>query len=273
LKILIAADMEGITGVVHWNHVDDKHPEYVRFRRLMTGDVNAAVRGAYAGGASEVLVSDGHGSGRNILIEDLDPRAHLNSGTPAPLSMVQGADLGLAAAMFVGYHASSGSAYAILDHTWSDTRVAELRLNERPVGEIGLNGAVLGHFGVSVVMISGDQTACAEGTAYLGSVETAIVKQATGRMAAECLPPAVTSELIAAAAERGVRRVVSSQAPSPLRLEYPVTVGVDFNQSEMADRASLFPGARRRGRTVEATLPDMPEAYRAFRILLALADG
>ncbi len=273
MKILIAADMEGVTGVVHWNHVDDKHPEYGRFRRLMTGDVNAAIRGACAGGAGEIVISDGHGSGRNILVEELDTRARLNSGTPAPLSMVQAADMGVAAAMYVGYHARAGSALAILDHTWSDTRVAELRLNGRPFGEIGLNAAVCGHFGVPVIMISGDQTACAEAVEFLGPVETAVVKQAHSRMAAECLPPAVTAELIAQAATRALGRLQKGEAPAPLRLAYPVTVAVDFNQSEMADRAALMPGARRAGRTVEATLPDMPEAYRAFRTLLALANG
>ena len=104
MKILIAADMEGVTGVVHWDQVDAQHPEYQRFRKLMTGDVNAAIRGAFDGGADEIVVADGHGSGRNILIEELDARARLNSGSPSPLSMVQGAQGGVSAAMFVGYH-------------------------------------------------------------------------------------------------------------------------------------------------------------------------
>lgn len=90
MKILIAADMEGVTGVVCWDHVDAQHPEYQRFRKLMTGDVNAAIRGAFEGGAEDVMVSDGHAWGRNILIEDLDTRAQLNSGSPSPLSMVRG---------------------------------------------------------------------------------------------------------------------------------------------------------------------------------------
>ncbi len=117
MKILIAADMEGITGVVHWDQVDSQHPEYQRFRRIMTGDVNSAIRGAFEGGADEVIVADGHDSARNILIEDLDPRARLNSGTPSPLAMVQGVDQGVDGAMFVGYHARCGAPNAILDHT------------------------------------------------------------------------------------------------------------------------------------------------------------
>lgn len=118
MKILIAADMEGITGVVCWDHVNPNHAEYPRFRRLMTGDVNAAIRGAFEGGSSEVIVSDGHNLGRNILIEELDPRARLNSGSPSPLSMVQGIDQGVKGVIFVGYHACIGSQNAILEHTW-----------------------------------------------------------------------------------------------------------------------------------------------------------
>src|SRR4030042_339638 len=105
MKILIAADMEGITGVVCWDHVSPDHAEYPRFRLLMTGDVNAAIRGAFEGGADEVLVTDGHSSGRNILIEELDDRARLNSGSSYPLSMVRGADSGISGVLFVGYHA------------------------------------------------------------------------------------------------------------------------------------------------------------------------
>ena len=90
MKILIAADMEGITGVVHADQTDSPHPEYQRFRRLMTADVNAAIRGAFDGAADEVIVSDGHGGARNILIEELDGRARLNSGSPSPFSMMQG---------------------------------------------------------------------------------------------------------------------------------------------------------------------------------------
>ncbi len=272
MKILIAADMEGITGVVHWNQVDPSHPEYARFRRLMTGDVNAAVRGAFAGGATSVAVTDGHDSGRNILIEELEPRAVLNSGTPAPLSMVNGVDQQVDGAMFVGYHGRIGSRAAILDHTWSDERVANLWINGRLFGESGLNGAVCGHFGVPVIMVSGDQTLCAEARDFLGDVETAVVKQAIGRMSAECLPPAVTFDLIEAAATRAVKRLGNQQAPAPFRVQPPLAMVLEFVQSEMADKAMIMPGAQRmEDRKVQYTAGDMVTAYSAFRTLLALA--
>jgi D-amino peptidase len=273
MKILIAVDMEGITGVVSWNHVASDHPEYARFRKLMTYDVNAAIRGAFEGGASDVLVADGHGYGRNILIEELDERARLNSGTPSPFSMVQGIDSGVNAVMYVGYHARIGTQNAILEHTWSDERVANLWINGDLFGEIGLNAAVSGHFNAPVIMISGDQSACAEAAALLHGIETAVVKYASGRMAAELLPPGVTHSLIQAAATRAVQRFQAGQAPQPLKLPPPITMTIDFVQSEMADRAVMLPGATRSGRRLQYTAPDMPTLYSAFRTALALARG
>jgi D-amino peptidase len=260
--------------VVHWDQVTDTHKEYDRFRKLMTGDVNAAIRGAFAGGATEVLVADGHGSARNILVEELDPRARLNSGSPSPFAMVQGVDSGVEAAMFVGYHARVGSRNAILDHTWSSRSVANVWLNGQKVGEIGWNAAVCGHYGVPVILISGDQTACAEARELLGEIETAVVKQASGRMAAECLPPEVSQKQIAEAAERALRRLREDSAFQPLRVETPVRVTLELVTSDMADRAAIVPGAERgEGKRVELVADDALTAYRAFRTAVSMAFG
>ena len=273
MKILIAADMEGITGVVNWDQVDPSHAEYPRFCKLMTGDVNAAVRGAIAGGATSVVVTDGHHLGRNILIEELDPRAVLISGSSPDLSMVQGVEQDIQGAMFIWYHGRMGARNAILDHTWSDERVSGLWINDRAFGESGLNGAVCGHFGVPVIMASGDQTLCAEVQQFFGSeVETAQVKQAFGRMAAECLPPAISTRLIEEAAERSIIKLKNGGIPKPFKVESPILMAVEFAQSDMADRAALMPQARRAAdRRVEYTAGDMITIYHAFRTLLALA--
>ena len=271
MKILIAADMEGISGVVHWDQVDYKQSDYARFRKIMTAEVNAAIRGAFDGGAEQVIVADGHGRGRNILIEELDRRARLNSSGPSPLSMVQGVDQGVDAAMFVGYHARAGTNDAILDHTWTGA-VVDVRLNGQPIGETGLNAAVCGHFDAPVLLVTGDQSVCAEAADLLGPVETAIVKRAAGRMAAECLPPAEAQERIYRAARRAVERYLTGEAPAPFRPDPPLTLTVEWAQSQMADRAAILPGARRlEGRRVEFTAADALEAYRAFRSLMALA--
>ncbi len=272
MKILIAADMEGISGVVDWDQVTTTHAEYARFRKIMTGDVNAAIRGAVQAGAEEIVVTDGHAYGLNILIEELDSKARLNSGNDSPLAMVQGVDDGVDAVLFVGYHARAGSQNAILNHTWSSRIVADVELNGRGVGEIGLNAALCGHFGIPVLMISGDQTACGEARDLLGPIEVAVVKRAAGKMAAECLPLEVSRRLICEAASRAVGRFKAGEAFQPFRVAAPVHVVLEFQQPEMAEHAILLPGASRvDGRRIEFTAPDMPAAYQSFRAVVALA--
>jgi len=272
MKILIAADMEGITGVTNWDQVEPSHPEYERFRKLMTQDVNAAIQGAFAGGARSVSVTDGHHYGTNILIEELDPQAVLHSGGQLPLSMVHGVDQGVDGVLFIGYHARAGAQSAILDHTWSDGRVANLWINDRLFGETGLNGAVCGNFDVPVIMISGDQTVCAEAKDFFGNVETAVVKKATNRMAAECLPPQATQILIQKAAERAVRRLEKKQAPAPFKVKSPIQMVIEFMHSEMSDQAAMMQGANRVGdRKVAYVADEMDAIYAAFQTLVALA--
>ena len=270
MKILIAADMEGISGVTTWDQVTAGHFEYPRFRRIMTEDVNAAVRGAFEGGATEVFVTDGHAAGSNILVEELDPHAVLNTGSPSPLSMVQGVDE-VDGMILAGYHARAGSADAILDHTWSSKTVANVWLNDILLGEYGLNAAVAGHFDVPVLMITGDQTACAQAAELLGDLETVVVKRAAGRYAAECLPPVVAQGMIQKAAAQAVTRLSRRNAPAPFVLEEPISLEVEFNNSAMADHAMRMPGAGRDGTCVSLSLPDMLAAYNAFRAMVALA--
>jgi D-amino peptidase len=273
MKILIATDMEGITGVTTWDHVTPGHAEYARFRRLMTQDVNAAIRGAMEAGADEVIVADGHWNGGNILIEELDPRARLNSGSPSPFSMMQGIDETVDGVAFVGYHARNGTPNAILDHTWSSKTVANIWLNDILTGEYGLNAAVAGHFGVPVIMATGDQTACSQIVELLGELETAIVKQATGRFAAECLAPAVTQGMISEAASRAVGRLLDGDVPDPFVLDVPVRVTVEFFTSDMADKASKIPFTQREGTRVSLSMEEMASAYSGFRSMVMLASG
>lgn len=271
MKILIATDMEGITGVTTWDQVTPGHAEYSRSRKLMTQDVNAAIRGAMDAGADEVVIADGHWNGSNILVEELDPRARLNTGSPSPFSMMQGIDERVDGVMFVGYHARNGTPHAILDHTWSSSTVVNVWLNDILTGEYGLNAAVAGHFGAPVIMVSGDQTACAQVSDLLGKVEMAVVKQATGRFAGECLTPQASQELIRVAAERAVTRLAESDVPDPFVLDAPVRVTVEFFTSDMADRATLIPLTVRDGTRVSFTAHEMESAYRGFRAMVTLA--
>lgn len=273
MKLLIAADMEGITGVVNFDQTDPHHPEYQRFRRMMTQDVNAAVRGAVEAGADTILISDGHWNSTNILIEELDPRARLISGSPSRFSMVEGIDTGVDAVFFIGYHARMGTGNAILDHTWSSSRVKNLWINGRLAGESGLNGAVCGAFGVPVVLVSGDQAVCAEASEWMPGIEMVQVKRALGRHSAECLPAQITHPMIEAGARKALERFSAGKAPAPLKVETPVTIGIEFIYSDMADRASLLPGGVRvSGSKIEVRCEDMPSAYLAFRAAVTLAN-
>ncbi len=272
MKILIAADMEGISGVTNWDQVSPEHPEYKRFRRIMTAEVNAAIEGAYAGGAQEVTVSDGHNLANNILVEELDRRSRLNSGTPTPFSMVEGVQNGVDGVLFIGYHARAGTQNAILDHTWSSKCVLNLWLNDLLVGETGLNAAVCGHFNTPVLLVSGDQSVCAEAVEMLGPIETVMVKRATGRNAAECLPPGIAQEMVRQAASRAVQRLGQGQAVHPFKLPSPIKVVIELFSSEMVDKAALLPGSKRLdGRRIEIQARNMPEAYWSFRAAVTLA--
>jgi D-amino peptidase len=274
MKLLIACDMEGISGVTGWDQVDPGKAEYLRFRHLMTGDVNAAITGALAAGVNEILVSDGHWNSGNVLLEELDKHASLFTGTPSPLSMVQGANEGIDAAFFIGYHARIGSENAILDHTWSSVRVSNLWINGRLSGEFGLNGAVVGAFGAPVILVSGDQTVASEATEWAPGVECVQVKKSYGRFEALCLPLETSRRLIQQGSERAVKNFLQGKAPKPIQVEKPVRITIEFMYSHMADMACLLPDSTRLdGRRIEFSAVDMPQAYRSFRAAVSLASA
>ena len=264
MRVLIAADMEGISGVVHWDQVTPGHPEYERFRAIMTDDVNAAIDGALDGGASSVIVTDGHSEGRNLLIEHLHAPASLNSGSPAPLSMVEGIQEA-ERVFFIGYHARAGTPDAILCHTWTD-QIRRVWLNDLEVGEIGLNAAVCGSFGAPVALITGDLAAVKEAGALLGPIGAVIVKTAHSRMAAECRPPAETRlEIRRSAAHAMVRDV------KPFIFEAPIRLRVELSRPDQVDRALRVPGSKRSdGVTVEWVGDNMVNVYHAFRAIAGL---
>jgi D-amino peptidase len=272
MRILIATDMEGTSGVVNWDQVTPGHFEYARFRKIYTAEVNAAIQGAFEAGATEVIVTDGHDEGYNILLEDLDSRTRLNAGlATAPLSMMQGIDERPDGAIFLGYHARAGSTLGVLDHTWNES-ILNVWLNETLVGEFGLNGALAGHFGVPVILVTGDQTACAQTADLFGDLERVVVKQATGRYSALCLPLEASQAAVRDGAERALTRLKSGDVPRPWAPEPPIRVTVQFRKSDQGDRAMRYPGSQRDGNRVAVTAADMPAAYIAFRSLAALGS-
>jgi len=274
MKLLISADMEGIAGVVDPTHVTATHPEYQRFRKIMTDEVNAAIRGAFKGGVDEILVADAHGNKTNILVEELDERVEINSGGIAPFGMVQGMDESVDAAMFIGYHACMGTPNAILSHTISGKRVANIWLNDRLTGEFGLNAAVCGYYGAPVILVGGDLAACQEADAWASGIDQVVVKKATSRHSAQCLSSAKAHRLMEETAERAVKRFLDGGAPLSLKVSAPVKIILEFHQSAMADGASGLPGAvRLDGRRYEMESLDMPTAYRTLKTAISLGNG
>ena len=275
MRVYISVDMEGVAGVVHESQTDPTDPacaaEYARFRRLMTAEANAAVEGAVAAGATRVVVNDSHWVMRNLLAEELHQAAELVAGDPKPRSMVQGIDEqepgGFDAALFIGYHARAGTRHAILDHTYAD-RIYEVRLNGKPVGELGINAAFAGVHGVPVALVSGDSALASEAKDLLGGgVSTVVVKHAVGRHAARSVAPALACGMIRDEVTRTLKR-----KHAPFVLQPPIALEVDFAQTIHADMAELCPGATRTaGRTVAFSHADYHEVFRVWRVLLNLS--
>jgi D-amino peptidase len=272
MRVYVSVDMEGVAGVVHEDQTNPIDPrcagEYGRFRRIMTGEANAAVEGALAAGATRVVVNDSHWEMRNLLAEELHPAAELTSGSTKPRSMLEGIDAGFDAACFIGYHAQAGTPHAILDHTYTD-RIFQVRLNGNAVGELGLNAALAGRFGVPVALVSGDQALAAECSAVLGAgTRAVVVKHAVARHGARCLAPAEACRLIRDGVAAAVR-----QPPKPWTVSSPATIEVEFCSTHHADMAELVPGSERiGGRTIRVSHADYAEAFRAFRALYNLAS-
>ena len=272
MKILISADMEGISGVTLWDHVDPSQGEYQRFRRIMTREVNSAVEGVFLGGGTEVLVTDGHWNGTNILIEELDNRVKINSGLgTSQASMMQGIDSSFDGVVFIGYHARASSENGILDHTWS-SKITNVWLNGTLVGEYGLNAALAGQFNVPVIFMSGDQTACRQARELLGKVETVTVKEATGRHSALCLPPVIAQGMIRETVKKAMIGLKNGDAPSAYVVPKPVQIEVEYISSDMLDKAVRIPGSKRKGNRLLMSSPDMLSAYISFRAAAGLAS-
>lgn len=224
LKIYISADMEGVVGVVTGEQLGPQGFEYQRFREFMTQEVNAAIEGALAAGATEIVVSDSHGNGQNLLIEKLPRDILLVRSWPRPLMMMQGIDASFAGAVFIGYHAGTTNAEGVRAHTISSARLADVRLNNLSMSEAGINAAIAGHF-VPVIMISGDDIVVKETAALLGDVEGAVVKWASGFHSAKTMMPEASYQLIREKVRKAVGRIKDFK---PYKVASPVKLDVRF---------------------------------------------
>ncbi|TYR75966.1 M55 family metallopeptidase [Rossellomorea vietnamensis] len=260
MKIFVSADIEGISGVAT-NVQLKKNDEYQRFRKLMTKEVNAVIEGAFRGGATEVVVADGHGNMSNIFIEDLDERARLVSGNNRVMCQLEGLDESFDAIMFVGHHGrEAGSERTTISHTLAGICVGEMKINGKIVGETEMNAGAAGHFGIPAIFISGDDAYVEEVKETLPDVEAAVVKYGIDRFAAELIPPARARKLIEQKAEAAVRRINDIK---PYKVDGPITFEIEFKGSQQALMTTTIPSVEMIGpKTIRFTCEDYITAYK-----------
>jgi D-amino peptidase len=241
-RLFISVDMEGIAGVVTDEQLGPGGFEYERFRRFMTEEVLAVIRGARAAGVNEFLVADAHGNGQNLLIDLLPADVQVVRSWPRPLGMMEGIDSTFDAAVFVGYHAGTTNRAGVRAHTFSSARLTDVRLNGRSVPEGGVNAAIAGHFGVPVILVTGDDAAVEEVRSVVGDVEGAVVKWAVSFHSARTLTPQAAAALIEEKTRAAVRRAGDIR---PHVLAGPVTLEVHFKHYQPAQLLALLPGVER----------------------------
>ena len=225
MKIYISADMEGVVGVVTQEQLGPSGFEYQRAREFMTEEVKAAIDAAFEAGATEIVVSDSHGNGQNLLIEKLPRNITLVRAFPRPLTMMQGIDETFDGVIFLGYHTSTTNPQGVRAHTMSSATLADVRLNGVSMPEAGLNAAIAGHFNVPVIMISGDDAIVKEAGALLGGIEGAVVKWAIGFHSARTLMPEAAYELIRQKVKQAIGRIKDFK---PYKIKAPIQLDVRF---------------------------------------------
>jgi D-amino peptidase len=260
-KIYIMTDLEGVTYVMREDQTSGQGREYDEACRLLTCDVNAAVEGALKGGASEIVVNDLHGArgGFNFIPELLHEEARYLTGGPRPCRH-HGLDAGYNAAFMVGYHAMVGTQGAVLEHTMSTRVITGVSINGKKVGEIGIDSAIVGFYGIPVVLVSGCRKAVEEAKELLGDIEGVVVKEGVSRNFAYCLPQSRTSKMIKEAAERAMGKL---DLIRPLKFDPPILVEVEFSHANYADSACRSENLERvDSRTVRSKGSNVLDAFR-----------
>jgi D-amino peptidase len=268
MRIFISADMDGVAGVATPRQCDMDNPDYELARRLMTDEVNAAIAGAFDGGATEVLVNDSHGPQMNLLPEQLDARAEVILGRPKPGGMCAGLDATFDAVFFTGYHAGAGQ-HGVLSHTINGFAFASIRVNGIDCAEATLYGAYAGSLGVPVVLLTGDQELMAQCGPLFPGAEHAVVKHAIGQRAARSLSPEHACRTIRHAAAVALRKLEVCRPyviPGPYRLE------VDLTSVALADLAAIIPTSERLApRTIAFDAASMTDVLGWINTLSALS--
>ncbi|HUE80926.1 MAG TPA: M55 family metallopeptidase [Pyrinomonadaceae bacterium] len=271
MRIYISADMEGVVGVVTGEQLGPQGFEYNRFREFMTQEVNAAIEAAYEAGATEVVVSDSHGNGQNLLIEKLPRNILLVRAWPRPLMMMQGIDETFAGAIFLGYHSGTTNPQGVRAHTMSSARLTDIRLKGVSMSEAGINAAIAGHFNVPVIMISGDDIVVKETIELLGDVEGAVVKWSTGFHSAKTVMPEVAYQLIRDKVRKAVGRIRDFK---PYKLATPIQLDVSFKNYRPSEVLSYLSNVERTdSHSIRFVGKDMIEVSKFLQFLTTYEPG
>lgn len=246
MRLYICADIEGVAGVVDVDQLQPAGSGHAQACRLMTNEVLAAIEGAQAAGASEIVVSDSHGNGRNLLIEELPDGVELVQGWPRPLVMMQGLERGrFDGVFFIGHHAGAGSIGGVLAHTISGRLISNVDVNGRSWSETDLNAAIAAHFGVPVLLATGDDVYTAQLAAVMPDVLTVTTKEALGGSSARSLSARLSCTRIRDAARQAVTRRGSIKTPEPA--SGPLDVTVSLKRRQLAELLAYLPSVERVG--------------------------
>ncbi|MFI5272427.1 MAG: M55 family metallopeptidase [Ktedonobacterales bacterium] len=270
MKVYISTDFEGVAGIVDWDQIMVGSHDYELGRRLLLGELNAAIEGATAAGATEFVVNDSHSSMRNLPPDEIAGRATLISGKHKPLYMMEGLESSFDAIFFLGYHGSVGASQAILSHSYNPRAIWEARLDGAIVGESALNALVAAHYSVPIALVTGDQVTAEEAERISPAPHTVTVKRSISRTAAESLHPEVARERI----RQGAHDALTTRKPaSAPRFPSPTQLEVTFLTADMAEMAAWLRGvelASGHPRTVRYASDNPLDVFRTFVTLVML---
>ncbi len=265
MKIYISADIEGVTGVTHWDEADRLKPDYAEFREQMTAEVAAACEGAMQAGSSEIWIKDAHASGRNLIGSRLPRKTRLIRGWSGhPFSMVQELDDSFHALLMIGYHSRAGSNANPLAHTNSG-KIAGVSINGGDASELQIHAYAAAYVGVPLVFVSGDEGICEEAEQLIPGIKSLAVKRGIGNACIN-LHPHLAVEKIRAGVQSALRDDVSR---CRLALPRQFTVEIKYKDHAIARKASFFPEAVLKGsQAIVFESHDYFEVLRLFSFVL-----
>lgn len=271
-KILISVDMEGIAGVVTEQQLGPSGFEYNRFREFTTNEALAAIKGARAAGAGEIIVADAHGNGQNLLIEKFPEDVKIIRSWPRRFGMIAGIDDSIDGVILIGYHSATSNKEGVRAHTFSSAKLTDVKLNGESISEGIWAAQLAGSFNVPIILVTGDDIVTKEMSDYLsGNIETAVVKTALGFHSALTITPQAAEKIIYESSKKSIQNL---KAYKPVKISGPVTCEVSFKNyrvSEVLDYLPIF--ERVNSHTIKFSGKDMTEIADIFLFIIEYSSN